>query len=297
MESLNPTPQESFRRIELKTLLLDHKPGAVKIVPLWLIRSLERLLHLQEINDLLEEHYSDDPLAFIRAVNELFQLSTVMHGRDRLVSSLDKRPIIVANHPLGGPESLVLMEEVGNLRNDVRMVTKEVLTALKPLAPVLCPIPNPKKRQSCDAFRRDFSTDIPIIVFPAGYCSRPLSNGALFDYQWYPTFVKMARRSGRPILPIHIDGENSKRFYRFSSLRRTLHLKTSLESLFLPDEMFKQKGKVITLSVGKLIQTELLSKTMSDWHWADVIRNHVFALGSSIDEEFNPRAVPTLPLR
>ncbi|WP_422478118.1 hypothetical protein [Pleomorphochaeta sp. DL1XJH-081] len=297
MEPLNPSPPVPFRRIELRALLQEHKGTIAKFVPRWLLMSLERLLHLQEINDLLEKHFGDDPLTFIRSVNELFQLSPVIHGKDRLVSSLDKRPIIVANHPLGGPESLVLMEVVGNVTNDVRMVAKEVLTALKPLAPVLTPIPNPKKRQSCAAFKRDFATDIPIIVFPAGYCSRPLSNGTLFDYQWYPTFVKMARRSGRPILPIHIDGENSKRFYRLSSLRRNLHVKTSLESLFLPDEMFRQRGKVITLTVGELIQTELLPQTKSDWHWADMIRNHVFALGSSLDMVFDPHATAILPLK
>lgn len=296
MEQQSEDRQTGYRRIELGKLLKEYKPSAARWVPRWLIRSLERLLHLDEINDLLAGHFADEPMEFVHAVNSFLGISMEMYGEDRLVSSIHDRPIFVANHPLGGPESLVLLEAVGKLGADVRMVAKSVLTAVKPLAPLLTPIPTRAVRSSCDDFKSDFSSDIPIVMFPAGYCSRPLSNGDIFDYQWFPTCVKMARRTGRPIIPIHIAGENSKRFYRWSALRRRLGIKTSLESLLLPDEMFKQKGKVVRLTVGNRIDTRLLTDANSDWYWADVLRNHVFALGKSPDVPFDPEAKPMLPL-
>ena len=188
------------------------------------------------------------------------------------------------------------MEVVANESSEVRMVTKSVITALQPLEPILTPIPKRGLRSACEEFKHDFEGDYPIVMFPAGYCSRPLSSGHLFDFQWYPTFLKMARRTKRPIVPIHIDGENSQRFYRLSSLRRRLRIKTSLESLLLPDEMFHQRGKVVTLSVGQLIHPEQLSRETSDWHWADVIRNYVYTLGNQSQLSFNPQAIPVLPL-
>jgi putative hemolysin len=285
----------NFTPIALGTLLEHHFPTMAKMVPLWLMRALGKLIHLEEINQFLTEHYHEHPMDFVRSVNSFFDLTTLINREARLISSLKGKPLIVANHPLGGPESLVLMEAVGNHSPEVKMVAKRVLTALAPLEPLLCPIPQRNERHTGELFKCTFEEACPIIMFPAGYCSRYLSSGHFFDYQWYPTFVKMARRSNRTILPIHIDGGNSKRFYRLSTLRRNLRIRTSLESLLLPDEMFKQRGTHITLTIGQPIETSSLPTSQSDWHWAQVIRDHVYTLGMDPDVEFDPNSMPLLP--
>jgi len=287
-----------YKQIDIAQLLRTHKSGIARFVPKWLIRALSRLLHVDELNGFLEAHYADEPFQFIHEAGKFLELSLQVTGEERLAQYVDKRPILVANHPLGGPESLLLMELVGTYAPQAKMISRTVvMDALAPLAPVLIPIPTPEKRALAHAFKQAFAGDDPIVLFPAGYCSRPLSTGVLFDYVWFPTFVKMAKKYGRPIVPVHIDGSNSRKFYRLSSLRRHLGIKMSLESLYLIDEMFKQRGKVVAMTVGHPIDPAVLGDADTDEMWADKIRNHVYLLGKDPQAQFDPRKAPVLPLK
>ncbi len=229
---------------------------------------------------------------------KFLQLSLQVTGEEHLVQYVDKQSILVANHPLGGPESLLLMEIAGTYPPQAKMISRTVVAdALVPLAPLLIPIPTPENRALAHTSKQVFAGDEPIVSFPAGYSSRPLSNGVLSDYVWFPTFMKMAKRHGRPIVPVHIDGSNSRKFYRLGSLGRRLGIKASLESLYLPDEMFKQRGKVVAMTVGYPIDPAVLDDSATDENWTDKIRNHVHLLGKDPQARFDPRKAPILPLR
>jgi 1-acyl-sn-glycerol-3-phosphate acyltransferase len=297
MESTQVAQPGGFRQIDIAQLLRTHKSRIARFVPKWLIRVLSRLLHVDELNEFLGAHYTDEPFQFIHEAGKFLELSLQVIGEERLEHALGKRAIVVANHPLGGPESLLLMERVGTYSPQAKMISRTVvMDALAPIAPLLIPIPTPENHALAHTFKQAFKGDDPIVLFPAGYCSRPLSNGVLFDYVWFPTFVKMAKRYGRPIVPVHIDGSNSRKFYRLSSLRRHLGIKASLESLYLIDEMFKQRGKVITMTVGYPIDPAVLDDAETDERWADKIRNHVLLLGKDPQVAFDPRREPVLPL-
>ncbi|PKL20820.1 MAG: hypothetical protein CVV48_10930 [Spirochaetae bacterium HGW-Spirochaetae-4] len=298
MESTHEPQQGGYKKIDIAQLLHTHKPGIARFVPKWLVRSLSRLLHVDELNGFLGAHYTDEPFQFIHEAGKFLELSLQVTGEERLAQYVDKRSILVANHPLGGPESMLLMELAGTYSPQAKMISRTVvMDALVPIAPLLIPIPTPENHALAHTFKQAFKGDDPIVLFPAGYCSRPLSNGVLFDYVWFSTFVKMAKRYGRPIVPVHIDGSNSKKFYRLSSLRRRLGIKASLESLYLIDEMFKQRGKVVAMTVGFPIDPAVLDDSETDEAWADKIRNHVYLLGKDPQAHFDPRKAPVLPLK
>ena len=295
------TPQESNNftrvdRVDIEKLLESQAPRLAPCIPRWVVRSLERLLHIEQINDFMEDHYDDEPMEFVHQCVAYFELKTEIENEDSLKQIDAKRPIIVANHPLGGPESLVLIDALSSYSRDISMVAKGIIGEIKPLKPILVPIPTRGDPASVSRFRDAFSGDAPVIIFPAGYCSRPLSNGILFDFGWHSTFVKMARKFDRPLLPIHISGANSKRFYRMSTWRRRLRIRTSLESILLPDEMYRQQGKTVRLTVGNMIAPKVFDATVSDSVWADRVRSHVYRLGSEHDTIFDPAAKPVLPL-
>lgn len=297
MKGMETIPNTSgFTRIDIGNLLKSHFPKISPFVPRWTIRNLERLLHIGEINDFLEAHFQDDPREFVRQCVLYFELTGTVRGQQYLEDAASNRPVIVANHPLGGPESLVLMDVLASYAPEVRMVTKGIIGEIKPLQPLLVPIPKKHDRSSVERFKTAFASDHPIIIFPAGYCSRVLSNGEIFDFAWHPTFVKMARKFDRPVLPVHISGANSKKFYRISAWRRALHIKTSLESLYLPDEMYKQRGNSLVLTFGHPITPDALVHDIPDNSLADRIRNHVFRLGKMPSACFDCDVEPLLPL-
>jgi 1-acyl-sn-glycerol-3-phosphate acyltransferase len=74
--------------------------------------------------------------------------------------------------------------------------------------------------------------------------------GVIKDLEWKRTFVTYAKTTGHPIIPIHIEGKLSRFFYGLHRLRTWLGIKTTLEMLYLADELYKQRGKKIVFTVG-----------------------------------------------
>jgi hypothetical protein len=288
---------ETVLQINIKELLQAKVPKIAKWVPPFAINYLSRLIHLDEINEFLKKNYSLEATEFVKACNAYLGFTTELEGGDRLEELLAQRPIIVGNHPLGGSESLAMMEVMNNYGYETKMVSNFIMTYLKPLAPLLIPVLSGKDYKTIKNFRDHFVGDTPIIMFPAGICSRYLSDGTFFDYTWHFTFIKMARRYNRPILPVYIDGANSKKFYRLSKWRNRFKIKTSLEALTLPDEMFKQKGKTIKISIGELISPTEFESSDNNVLWADKVRNHVFLMRQDSHQVFDPAREVTLPAK
>ena len=55
---------------------------------------------------------------------------------------------------------------------------------------------------------------------------------------------------------------------------------------YLPDEMFKQKGKTITLTFGKSIPYSVFDKSFSPVEWAQKVKAHVYRLANEQTIEF-----------
>jgi putative hemolysin len=116
-----------------------------------------------------------------------------------------------------------------------------------------------------------------MLVFPAGLCSRKI-DGKIQDLEWGKSFVKKSRETGRDIVPIHFDGENSKRFYRIASWQKRLGLKFNFAMMTLPSEMYNSVGRRYTITFGKPIPVADLDRSRSDHEWAQEIRKKVYEL-------------------
>ena len=116
-----------------------------------------------------------------------------------------------------------------------------------------------------------------MLIFPAGLCSRKI-DGKIQDIAWGKSFVKKSRDSGRDIVPIHFEGENSKRFYRIASWQKKLGLKFNFAMMLLPDEMYRSTGRKYRITFGKPIPIASLDKSKSDFEWAQEIRKTVYEL-------------------
>jgi hypothetical protein len=75
-----------------------------------------------------------------------------------------------------------------------------------------------------------------------------------------------------------------------------LGIKASFESVLLVDEMIKQRGKSITMTVGKPIFPNQFSHDVDDFEWAQRVRQYVFHLGSNPELDFDPELPSTLCL-
>ncbi|WP_396615709.1 GNAT family N-acyltransferase [Lysobacter soli] len=200
----------------------------------------------------------DQVEAFLSANGHLRDFDFVAAGLDHLqaryvVDSAELgripatgRLLIVANHPSGALDALALLDAVGRVRRDVRIVANDLLGALEPLAGLLLPVrilggrPTP---QSLSAIDDALRADQCVIVFPAGEVAR-LGLRGVTDGRWRRGFLRFARTADAPVLPVRIEARNSALFYGASALFKPVG------TALLAREMFARRAHRIALRIG-----------------------------------------------
>ena len=87
-----------------------------------------------------------------------------------------------------------------------------------------------------------------------------------------------AKESGRSVIPVYFEAQNSRFFYNLARIRKALGIKLNIEMMFLPHEMFKQKGKTFTVTFGKPISHEVFDDTKTQLQWAQYVRECVYKM-------------------
>jgi putative hemolysin len=161
----------------------------------------------------------------------------------------------------------------------VKYLMNDLLMSLKGMAPLGIPINKlgGQARNLPKLINEAFESENQMLVFPAGLCSRKI-DGKIQDIEWGKSFVKKSRDTGRDIVPIHFEGENSNRFYRIANLQKKLGLKFNIAMLLLPNEMYRSTGRKYRITIGKPIPVADLDKSKSDFEWAQIIKGKAYEL-------------------
>lgn len=253
--------------------LSEKLPGFAK-------RFIARRLHVKQINDCVmhAEHFAGVGF-FDEALNYL-DITYRVRGEENI--DLSKKYIYVCNHPLGGPEALIIGSIFRRIYGDGFIVpSNQILYNLKPLQEFFVPVSvgGRQGRDISDKVASMFDSGRQVLVFPAGLCAKTIK-GVVTEMPWKKMFVTQARKYQRDVIPVHISGHNSKWYFFLSWLSRTLKLKFNLGMIYLVDELFKQKGNEFVITFGKPIEYDRFDKTKTDLQWADEVKNIVKNLAS-----------------
>lgn len=160
---------------------------------------------------------------FVERVLDVLGVSYFVNPRERENIPVEGGVLIVANHPLGMIDALTLLQMVGSVRSDVRILANDWLMSIEPLRKLLLPVDVFGKGAASkmrDIYRA-LDNGEALIVFPAGEVSRVRPSG-VSDGRWADGFARLAQRSGVPVLPIHVAARNSAMFYGLSMLAKPL---------------------------------------------------------------------------
>jgi putative hemolysin len=152
-----------------------------------------------------------------------------------------------------------------------------LLANLKPLNEFFVPVRvygSNRNRELGEQIADMFRSDYQVLVFPAGMCARKIK-GKVTEMPWKKMFITQSRRYERDIVPLHISGFNSRRFFFFCKISMLFKLKFNLGMLFLVDELFNKKGQEFVITIGKPISYTTLDKSKTDLEWAAEIKNQV----------------------
>lgn len=265
--------------VDLRGIVKSKLPRHHRYIPGFVYSWLENAICQDQINEGLRVTRGMRDAEFCRGILEFLNVSYTVEGAENLPS--DGRIIVASNHPMGGLDGMMLIDYFTQVYGEgLRFIVNDLLMALEPLHGVFLPI-NKHGKQSREAFNRideAMSSDKPMLIFPAGLCSRKGKDGKIADLKWQKTFVNKAIQHKRPIVPVFFEGCNSQFFYNLARLRERSGLKFNLEMIRLPKEMFLASGQSFTIRIGKPIEWETLEGgSRAQWQ-ADKIKEIVYNL-------------------
>jgi putative hemolysin len=261
--------------IDIELVLKTKAKTLYKILPRFAINWLKRKLHEEEINAGMVHLSKFHELAFNDEVLKFLNISLEIHGIENLPKS--GGVIIASNHPLGGLDGMALIKAIGDTRKDVRFIVNDILKNIINYGDVFVGVNKVggKSRDSLQNVELVYASDQAILVFPAGLVSRKFPIG-IRDLAWNKSFINKSIKYSKPIVPVFIEGQNSKFFYNFAKWRKRLGIKVNIEMLFLPDEMFKQKGNTIKIHFGKIIEPSLFYANHTPQIWTNIMHDYIY---------------------
>ena len=274
--------------IDIGAVLQTKAPRLSQRIPAFAVQSLRRTIHEAEINHILRTYWDLPPQEFIRACFREWEVTYSAEGLERLDPK--GRYLFVANHPFGGMDGMMLADKLIERFGDARVVVNDLLMHLEPLRPLWIPV-NKYGAQNA-AYARKFDEEMfgerQILTFPAGLCSRRI-RGEVTDLPWKSSFLKKAYASQRQIVPLFVEGRLSNFFYRMTALRKMLGVKFNIELLWLPDEMFSQKGRHFRIVAGEPIPMAELQEQGSLHEQTEYIRKKTYFLKNRLADGNNGR--------
>jgi putative hemolysin len=160
--------------------------------------------------------------------------------------------VVVANHPFGALDGLVLLDLIGRVRPDAKLLGNRWLAALPGLRPQLVRVDVFGGRAAVHrnglAVREAMqwlARGGCVALFPAGEVAHTVASGRrVVDSAWRTTAGELALRVGAAVLPVFFAGANSRLF------RAAGRIHPLLRTALLPRELNAKRGSRITVRVG-----------------------------------------------
>jgi putative hemolysin len=189
--------------------------------------------------------------------------------------------IVVANHPHGLVDGMILAELVGRVRTDYRILVRSLLTGVEEIEQFMIPVPFPHEpdalARNLDMRRRamrHLGDGGAIILFPSGSvasAARPF--GPAVEAEWNPFTAKLIHRSGARVVPVRFPGQNS-RWYQLASL-----VSPTLRQGLLLHEVVNALNRTQSPTVGDPLDPDEVARRISNprtfMAW---LREHTLAL-------------------
>lgn len=269
--------------INLHEILRKRLPrSASRLIPGFMISGLERLIHQDELNEMLRMAYPSRGSAFARRILSYLDITLEVNGLDEIPP---ERVIFASNHPLGGLDGIALIAVLGERYGDngIRFLVNDMLMNVEPLRDVFLPVNKygAQGRDAARAINAALASDMQVLQFPAGLVSRLQPDGSIADLEWQKSFVTKAIEYKRAIVPVFFEASNSSVFYKTARWRKRLGLKVNIEQALLPGELCKASSATFRITFGKPVtHAELASSTLPPKAIAASLRDAVYALRS-----------------
>jgi putative hemolysin len=228
-----------------------------------LIRGIERITGQPYLKRIYEDNRAH-PIAgesFFDAAMRRLELRIVAN-EDALARWPKTGPlVVVANHPFGVLDGLIICHLVSKVRSDFRVLTNSVLYRAEEIRTFLLPVDfadtdaalQTNLRTRAEA-KLHLTKGGCLIVFPAGGVSTTPSlwHSRAVDAEWKTFTGRLIAQTHAPVAPVFFAGQNSRLFQLASHVSMTLRLS------LLFKEIHDRIGTAVHVRVGDVIAFDTL---------------------------------------
>jgi putative hemolysin len=253
----------------------------------FIIRMIERMTGQPHLKSLYEERFARrlPGESFWDLAIRLLDLHVVTN-EDMLAKVPKTGPlVIVANHPFGVLDGVIICHLVNRVRGDFQILTNAVLNRADEVKEYLLPVDfaeteaalqtNLKSRAAAKHLLMNGGC---LIVFPAGGVSTTPSvwHKRAVDAEWKNLTARLISQGRADVVPVFFAGQNSRLFQLASHLSQTLRLS------LLFKEVRDSIGHEVVVRVGDVIPYERLSGIEDRQQIMNMLREATYALGQGL---------------
>jgi len=170
--------------------------------------------------------------------------------------------VVVANHPYGFVDGLVMADLVSRVRPDLKILTRAFFATLPEIDDNMVPVAFAHDEDSVNRnieVRREVMAHLAeggvVILFPAGrVATAPKFLARAVEHPWNPFTSKMILRSEAVVVPIYFPGQNGF-FYQTVQL-----FSPTLRQSLMMHEIWRKIGKSVDLKIGEPIGRDVLDE-------------------------------------
>jgi len=249
-----------------------------------IIRGIELGTGCGRINRLYnqrDEWLSNYPDLYSAALDKL-RIRVNVLNRPNLEIRQDRPLVIVANHPFGIIDGMILCQLAAQLRPDFRILINAAFDQVDAIRDNSLPIDFRETKEAVQTNLRSRKLALEtlrqggvVVVFPSGgVATRKGLFGQLDEAPWKNFAAKLIRSSEADVLPVLFHGENSRLFHIVSQFSQTLRL-----SLLIREAKCKI-GAEIPMTIGEPIHYEDLEAFHNKDDLISHLREQTFALAN-----------------
>ena len=189
--------------------------------------------------------------------------------------------MIVANHPFGVLDGLVICWLTSKIRSEFKVLTHSLLLRASETKDFLLPIDFSENKNAMitnletrKTARKILDEGGTIVVFPGGTVSttKRFYNRTALDPNWRNFTSRLIKRSKPTILPLHFTGQNSFLFQTAS------HLSETLRSSLLFHEVKRRINTKVPVIIGDPISYSDIDENLSNTELSEYLRNITYKI-------------------
>ncbi|MGD9928417.1 MAG: lysophospholipid acyltransferase family protein [Mangrovibacterium sp.] len=223
----------------------------------------------------------------IEFIDELIKILEIRYEFDP--DDLKKLPkegpfIVVANHPFGGLDGILLIKLLAQIRPDTKVLANFLLKRIEPISDFFLavnPFENRKGASSSiggikNAFEH-LQAGGGLCIFPAGEVSSYDASNKITDRQWQYPVLKFIKKAGVPVVPVYFGGHNSRLFHFIGRIH------PNLRTVKLPSELLNKKKKPVKVRIGSPIPVKEQDNFPEVYQFGRYLRAKTYSLCSSME--------------